>query len=181
MTGQVHLRSLIDPQLIGALALDGLSASQIANRLNEMLGEKLTKPATRNTVIGLAKRCGVGLNPPAVAAPGSRRDRRKREKPRKAKPAGPGTSSEQAIESLARLEAHCDGADIPTLRVSLLDLKHDSCRWPLGDPFLDDFAYCGMAATRGAYCAGHALLGYQPPESRMRRKLVAQAEAPHQP
>ena len=184
MTEQVRLRDLIDPRLIGALALEGLSASRIAGRINETLREKLAGPVTKNTIIGLAKRCGVSLNPPKVAAAEGRRGRRnqrERTAPRGPAFVGAAKPPERAREDLARLKAQSECADALAPRVSILDLKHDSCRWPLGDPLLETFAYCGSVATRGSYCAGHAAIGYQPPQNRARKGLVAEAAASYKP
>lgn len=47
-------------------------------------------------------------------------------------------------------------------RVSLTELAFRSCRFPIGDPLEDDFAFCGNDATAGkSYCAGHAALCYR--------------------
>lgn len=52
-------------------------------------------------------------------------------------------------------------------RVSIGELTFTSCRWPLGDPRDDDFAFCGADRANpyddsNAYCAGHAAIGYRP-------------------
>ena len=46
-------------------------------------------------------------------------------------------------------------SEIGVRRVSLRDLSHTDCRWPLGDPKDKDFAYCGLPSNGGPYCAGH--------------------------
>lgn len=47
--------------------------------------------------------------------------------------------------------------------VSLTDLKHGDCRFPIGDPRHADFGYCAAEAqpTR-SYCEFHFRLAYQP-------------------
>jgi len=42
------------------------------------------------------------------------------------------------------------------------------CRWPIGDPALPDFRYCGELPRRdGApYCEGHWLVAYRPTQAR---------------
>lgn len=70
-------------------------------------------------------------------------------------------------------------ADIPpepvaipiSRRVQLLDLTFNSCRWPLGDPRDEDFAFCGADRVKpedpsNAYCAAHARIGYTPRQTR---------------
>jgi GcrA cell cycle regulator len=48
-------------------------------------------------------------------------------------------------------------------RIGLLDIAEADCRWPIGDPVEDDFAYCGLPISKGhAYCAGHCRLAYRP-------------------
>lgn len=47
-------------------------------------------------------------------------------------------------------------------RVSIIDLDFRSCRFPLGDPLEDDFAFCGNETVAGkSYCAGHTALCYR--------------------
>lgn len=41
---------------------------------------------------------------------------------------------------------------------SVLALTLDACRWPVGDPLTENFAFCMEAAAEGAvYCAGHLM------------------------
>jgi GcrA cell cycle regulator len=48
----------------------------------------------------------------------------------------------------------------------LLELQHDSCRWPLGDPSSPEFRFCGGRADEDrSYCAFHGRLAYQPRRS----------------
>lgn len=39
--------------------------------------------------------------------------------------------------------------------VTLVELKEDSCRWPLGDPKHPDFRFCGCQKSNGPYCTEH--------------------------
>ena len=57
----------------------------------------------------------------------------------------------------SRAEARAPGERPRTL----LELHHDDCRWPIGDPLAESFRYCGGARSRGSYCAWHAALAYQ--------------------
>lgn len=45
--------------------------------------------------------------------------------------------------------------------VSLMDLKLNSCRWPIGDPKDADFHFCGKDTVTGKpYCAEHCKVAY---------------------
>ncbi len=60
-------------------------------------------------------------------------------------------------------------ADPQALRVDLLSLKEGMCRWPLGDPWHEDFAFCGGQTAPGLpYCDFHARIAYQPLQRRRR-------------
>ncbi|MGN1063294.1 MAG: GcrA family cell cycle regulator, partial [Alphaproteobacteria bacterium] len=46
-------------------------------------------------------------------------------------------------------------------KVTLLDLKLTSCRWPMGDPEEADFHFCGKNTVTGKpYCAEHCKIAY---------------------
>ncbi len=52
-------------------------------------------------------------------------------------------------------------------RVRFEDIRQFECRWPLGDPRSEDFAYCGLTPAEGrSYCAGHCRIAYRPPAAR---------------
>ena len=45
--------------------------------------------------------------------------------------------------------------------VSLMDLKLNSCRWPIGDPKDADFHFCGKDTVTGKpYCSEHCKIAY---------------------
>ena len=49
-------------------------------------------------------------------------------------------------------------------RVGLVAVGEAECRWPIGDPGEEDFAYCGLEVAKGrAYCAGHCRMIYRRP------------------
>lgn len=55
-------------------------------------------------------------------------------------------------------------------RISLLDLTERTCKWPIGDPTEDDFAFCGLNAVPGKpYCEYHVAVAFQPMSSRRDR------------
>jgi GcrA cell cycle regulator len=48
----------------------------------------------------------------------------------------------------------------------LLDLTETTCRWPIGEPDQEGFAYCGAAPfKRYPYCVGHCVIAYRPDTS----------------
>ena len=43
----------------------------------------------------------------------------------------------------------------------LMDLKNNTCRWPIGDPENEDFHFCGKQTTTGKpYCPEHCKMAY---------------------
>ncbi len=51
--------------------------------------------------------------------------------------------------------------DLKPQNITLMDLKLNSCRWPIGDPKDDDFHFCGADSVTGKpYCAEHCKLAY---------------------
>ena len=46
-------------------------------------------------------------------------------------------------------------------RIGIMELKLNTCRWPIGDPTDDDFHFCGKnTATGKPYCAEHCTMAY---------------------
>lgn len=167
---------------------EGLSAAQIGQAMG----------ITRNAVIGLVHRRGIRLHHlPTGFERGGGGVKRKRvynENDRarwqrcKATPEARAKARERM--RLVRAEARAAGGiksytprtpRAPTVRpepppapnmllVGILDLEFSSCRFPVGDPRLPGFAYCGVKHDDlGSYCAFHRHLAYQPPESQSRR------------
>lgn len=51
---------------------------------------------------------------------------------------------------------------VPVL-VSMEDISDQMCRWPIGDPALPDFRFCGcLPIPRKPYCVDHAATARQP-------------------
>jgi len=41
------------------------------------------------------------------------------------------------------------------------------CKWPIGDPSLDSFTFCGRRSEEnGPYCHEHATVAYQPAQAK---------------
>lgn len=178
-----NIKSIWTEQVVDALRMginSGLSASEIGVFVSKRL--KLGKPLTRNQIIGKCKRMDLKL--PGSKVSGGRRVRKDAVEisaPQKAlvHENKPNAEFEHRIELLKQLAAkmreqereaeevvepsECvDVQPVVTGKVTLLELRPDSCRWPIGDPHDDDFHFCGCKKTRGAYCSIHASLAYQP-------------------
>ncbi len=161
-------------------AFEGRSAAWIAAALGA---------PSRNAVIGKANRIGIKLNgigvpsgrgapePPPQIPWGQKRtpsiegeQRRERASPAVipwGRPA-PRAQRRDAIlppETMrARRWTYAEAEVGEMRRVGFSDIGEVECRWPIGDPTQEDFAYCGLPIARGrAYCAGHCRLAYRPP------------------
>ena len=149
---------------------------------------------SRNAVIGKANRIGIKLNggmgptsqkdglPLAPFGPqipwGRKRSAPRIEnQPRAEMRAGAGIAwggkvahVASGVPAIARNKLRADRRAYATAevgemrRIGLVDIGKVECRWPIGDPIEEDFAYCGLPIARGhAYCAGHCRLAYRSP------------------
>lgn len=58
-------------------------------------------------------------------------------------------------------------------RISLLELTERVCKWPIGDPDQEGFAFCGLPSVPGKpYCKHHIAIAFQPMSSRRDRIRV---------
>ena len=58
-------------------------------------------------------------------------------------------------------------------RRSIQTLSESCCRWPIGDPQVADFHFCGRKKIAGLpNCDFHARLAFQPPQPRRRDREV---------
>lgn len=155
-------------ELLTKLWGEGLSASQIASALGGGV--------TRNAVIGKVHRLGLS----GRAKPGAAATVRPA-KPRAATPVPApldgGRTPPRDPETLMRPTAVLDSrwgngeaVEIPeSQRVSIMELRDSTCRWPLGDPSKPDFAFCGGRSVAGLpYCSHHCRIAYQPAAERRR-------------
>ena len=134
----------------------GHSASVIAARLGEV---------TRNAVIGKVHRLGLA---------GRKTGARKKTAPAAGFPFG-GRSrcrTPSQLSSLLQARRHRmvrpaqkvlpEPGPAPDYAVTVHTLAPQHCRWPIGDPKLDGFHFCGRTRTRSAipYCDHHAAIAY---------------------
>ncbi|MBN2676368.1 MAG: global cell cycle regulator GcrA-like protein [Alphaproteobacteria bacterium] len=55
--------------------------------------------------------------------------------------------------------------------ISILDLKPDMCRWPMGDPRSEDFSFCGEKTFgKKPYCLKHCSEAYTVSNSKEKEK-----------
>jgi GcrA cell cycle regulator len=72
--------------------------------------------------------------------------------------------------------AHLDAGKAFGPACGLLDLTAETCRWPIGEPGDEGFAYCGAAPFRRyPYCARHCVIAYRPDTSETQNGLRAGA------
>ena len=121
-----------------------LSYTTISARMSEKFGTEVT----RNACIGKARRLGLAT---------------KNGVPRKAPP---GPAAKNKVVAFRRPPVKVDAPIEYQWHkprdggggVNIYQLRHNSCRWPLGGPLLrPPYQYCGCRALPGGpYCAEHA-------------------------
>jgi GcrA cell cycle regulator len=127
----------------------GLSQNQCA----ALLGEGIS----RNSVAGKIDRLGLKRDVVQVIRPPKPA---KVEKPKKLVKQHKLIGSKQYVE---RPQPVVCGLPV-TGRVQLVDLKYDDCRFPIGNPGDENFAFCGDQRIAGKpYCAAHSNLCLIPP------------------
>ncbi len=155
------------------LWMEGLSASQIAVELGEGV--------TRNAVIGKVHRLKLsGRAKPATSTQRARSASRvsRHTSPRgggggggggvKRRPMATPVSGANALSPVLseqpglRAAARQEEIFIPIEeRIGLLDLTENTCKWPIGDPLLSDFHFCGHDSEEKApYCKFHSNRAY---------------------
>jgi GcrA cell cycle regulator len=153
--------------LLKKLWLDGLSASQIAQELGNV---------TRNAVIGKVHRLGLSGRAKSVSHSAISRPKRSARNSFNQKPQR--HTQRSLTNSPGKMGAVSERPGAPTvalvapvaLRLSLVELTERTCKWPVGDPQLEDFHFCGHdAGDASPYCAFHSSIAYQPVADRRRK------------
>lgn len=146
-------------EMLESLWRGGATAAVVAKSLEVKFGA----PVARNAVIGKANRIGLS-GTQKKPAPGKKRNRPSRAKAvvqddevvveRTTSPA----PKEQWPTVSARATSDAAGG-----LVSLLDLQPNMCRFPIGDPRLSGFGFCGAHAQgESPYCPAHRAIAYVP-------------------
>jgi len=106
------------------------------------IATELGEGITRNAVIGKAHRLGLKSRPsPLKAVPPQ-------------KPAAKPVKEKKETEE----------------KITILTLTERICKWPIGHPGEPDFHFCGKKSQPGQpYCAKHAAMAYQSPQSKRDR------------
>jgi GcrA cell cycle regulator len=142
-------------ELLKKLWQDGLSASQIAKQLGGV---------TRNAVIGKVHRLGLsGRATPSKPA------RSVFKAPRPARPVAAAPSAPRRISSEPVMSAQPSPVryvDETPGTATVLTLAAHMCKWPIGDPSLESFTFCGRRSGEGPYCHEHSQVAYQPPSAK---------------
>lgn len=142
----------------------GASGGEAEAKAAEPAKAKVTKAAKPAAAAKPAPAAAAQPAQPPAPAPTTRRTApaiRDATQPRA--PGAPTPEEEAARATLAEIEKFAR-------RVSLLDLTERTCKWPIGDPTDDDFAFCGLSCVPGKpYCENHVAVAFQPMSSRRDR------------
>ena len=161
-------------ELLKKLWGEGLSASQIAGRLGSV---------TRNAVIGKVHRLGLSGRATTSRMKSHRaRPRMASKRMAKARFSATGNPAFRALYQ-AEAEAYVPAVEeivIPLAeRKTIQTLVECSCRWPIGDPQMSDFHFCGKNKVPGLpYCEFHARRAFQPPQARRREREIVEVAGP---
>jgi len=153
---------------------EGLSASQIAGRLGSV---------TRNAVIGKVHRLGLSGRATTSRMKSHRpRPRMASKRMAKTRFSPTGNPAFRALYQEAP-EAYVPAVEemvIPLAeRKTIQTLVECSCRWPIGDPQMADFHFCGKNKVPGLpYCEFHARRAFQPPQARRRERELVEVPGP---
>ncbi len=60
---------------------------------------------------------------------------------------------------------------------TVLTLGAHMCKWPIGDPALDNFTFCGRRTGEGPYCHEHAQVAYQPAQAKKKSSAAELARS----
>ena len=156
-------------ELLKKLWQDGLSASQIAKQLGGV---------TRNAVIGKVHRLGLS----GRAAP-SKPARTVFKAPRPARPVAAAPSAPRRIaEPVSQTSSPQPPTPVRYIdeapgMATVLTLGAHMCKWPIGDPSLDSFTFCGRRSSDGPYCQEHGQVAYQPAQTKKKASATELARS----
>ncbi|HZT24126.1 MAG TPA: GcrA family cell cycle regulator [Pseudolabrys sp.] len=126
----------------------GWSAAKCAKAINDKFGMRFS----RNAIIGKAHRLGLAKR---------KQSTRQAAAPKPVRQSAPAFKQRGKLV-LLRPAADDDAADAPNGGVTCAELLPHHCRWPLGDPKLPSFRYCGSPAIEPyPYCARHVRVAYR--------------------
>lgn len=160
-------------ELLKKLWSEGLSASQIAGRLGSV---------TRNAVIGKVHRLGLSGRATTSRIKSHRPRTRMANAKRPMKPRFAQTGNPAVRALYLDAEGYVpptEEIEIPLAeRKTIQTLTECSCRWPIGDPQLPDFHFCGRTKVPLLpYCEVHARRAFQPVAPRRRDRTEVETPA----
>jgi GcrA cell cycle regulator len=124
---------------------EGLSASQIAHALGNV---------TRNAVIGKVHRLGLAARATAPRVSRPRLPTAPRFRARACQP---------VVMVIEQDPFRFEDGSFVTMRT----IDKAMCRWPIGDPMVGEFHFCGCGSKPGSsYCEAHAQRAHQPQKKR---------------
>jgi GcrA cell cycle regulator len=159
-------------ELLRQLWGEGLSASQVAAELGAGI--------TRNAVIGKIHRLGLAERAKTVMSSRPRVAKTPRQVVHNRVAATvPVVNGNVALDYapqalvVARPRPEEEVVIPMSERVTLMELRESTCRWPMGDPTTPEFRFCGGPSPVGGgpYCAYHARVAYQPSQERRRLRV----------
>ena len=138
----------------------GLSCGQIAREIG----------VTRNAVIGKINRLGLSRPRDVIGSQLERRHAARLARPKTARTWRPKPSrvdifaqNEMLMAAFPRPQPRAE--DIPIYNgrgCTLLELSQMRCRWPISNPGVEGFCFCGNEPVKGLpYCLGHARIAYR--------------------
>ena len=153
-------------EILTSLWKEGLSAAEIA---------KVLGGVTRNAVIGKVHRLRLSGRAPAHGTPRKKAERKPKKTPLQRPVTQGATALKAKVEAAPAPQAKPAVASLVKTPqkgriTNIMELTRSTCRWPIGDPGEEDFAYCGCQASTGSpYCEAHARMAYQQPAERRKR------------
>jgi GcrA cell cycle regulator len=161
-------------ELLKKLWAEGLSASQIANQLGGVSRNAVIGKVHRLKLSGRGRTSSSTPRPKKTAAPGGG-SRGSSRAPRQVTTPNGATALQAHFDAEPDLRAEPRPADnvvIPIpLKLKLVELSERTCKWPIGDPLAEDFAFCGNDVGEcGPDCTYHSRLAYQPAAERRKSR-----------
>ena len=172
-------------ELLRKLWTDGLSASQIAAQMGGVSRNAVIGKVHRLKLSGRGKTTSSAPRVKKAAAPVAPRSTTTRSSGGSVGGSGGRISSHTHAVGATALKAdyQTDAVSARVLefvpapvapepkRIKLVELSERTCKWPLGDPMAQDFAFCGHeSGDNGPYCQFHAKMAYQPASERRRMR-----------
>jgi GcrA cell cycle regulator len=159
-------------ELLKKLWAEGLSASQIANQLGGVSRNAVIGKVHRLKLSGRGRTSSATPRPKKTAAPGGG-SRGAGRAPRQITTTIGATALQARFDAEQEVETRPEESvviPIP-LKLKLVELGERTCKWPIGDPLAEDFAFCGNDVGEcGPYCSYHSRLAYQPAADRRRSR-----------